>query len=395
MSDPYKSRTILHSLKVGLAPLEGARHLLVNRDNVTSFFKDHMKNGMSQSKSHVVFIADFFGNGKTVFGHYLMAEATRNNFLVAKIALNRGVNFNKLEAIYNNTIEVLTDDPNDFYPSFDKLLRGWVENNTKTTILSTIDQLSDICEGFADGLRSFYESTVQQDVLGQFRALQHLKGAYGVSVARKKAEKIHGKISKTNALNYFMALDSWAKTIGYSGLVFVFDEVESILNLINKRLRNQAYKNICAICDAVEGQQFSNSLFTFLLTPDLRDNPEKGISSYRPLENYIAQRFTRYQHISTLVFNDLTEEDLVQLAQELTSFHQSAYNWDPSFKITDSFVVDFVQYFNNPILTPYTSIRRFVRQFIDILDVSSQNSDFYPQLYLSELKNKSNNINYG
>ena len=127
-----------------------------------------------------------------------------------------------------------------------------------------------------------------------------------------------------------------------------------------------------------------------MLTPDLRDNLEKGIHSFRPLENYIAQRFVTYNHITTLVFNELSTQDQQELAIKLKDMHGAAYNWDPNFKITDTFIVNFVNYFNHPMVSKYSTIRRFVRQFIDILDTASQNDDFLPSNYLSDLLNNSN-----
>ena len=127
-----------------------------------------------------------------------------------------------------------------------------------------------------------------------------------------------------------------------------------------------------------------------MLTPDLRDNLEKGIHSYRPLENYILQRFVTYNHITTLMFSELTLQDQKELALKLKNMHGITYNWDPNFIITDSFIENFVNYFNNPMVSRYSTIRRFVRQFIDILDAASQNDDFLPSKYLSDLINNSN-----
>jgi adenosylhomocysteinase len=314
-----------------------------------------------------------------------LIQALNNNFLVAKISLNRGLGFTKLDAIYRAVTEQLFDSKSNFESSFDRILTDWIKLNTRNSIQQVIEGVIDICIGFAEGLESYYNNFLSNDILGQFRALQQLKGDRAVSVSRKNTEKMQGRLTKSNAIDYFRALDFFSKEIGFSGLFIVFDEVEAILNLINKNLRNTAYENICKFCDTIENSSISNSIIMFMLTPDLRDNLEKGIHSFRPLENYITQRFVKYNHITTLMFRELTAQDQQELAFKLKELHSRAYNWDPNYKITDLFVENFVNYFNHPLVSKYSTIRRFVRQFIDILDTASQNSEFLPSKYLSDL----------
>jgi len=394
VSFDQESEMILNALKSGLAPLWGAQHILTGRQNIKYYLDDAISKSQdlsaNESYQHIFFIADFFGNGKTVFGHYSLIQALNNNFLVAKISLNRGLGFTKLDAIYRAITEQLFDSKSNFESSFDRILTDWIKQNTRNSIQQVIEGVSDICIGFAEGLESYYNNFLSNDILGQFRALQQLKGDRAVSVSRKKTEKMQGRLTKSNAIDYFRALDFFSKEIGFSGLFIVFDEVEAILNLINKNLRNSAYENICKFCDMTENSNISNSIIMFMLTPDLRDNLEKGIHSYRPLENYITQRFVTYNHITTLMFRELTTQDQQELAFKLKELHSRAYNWDPNYKITDSFVENFVNYFNHPLVSKYSTIRRFVRQFIDILDVTSQNNEFLPSKYLSDLMNNSN-----
>lgn len=394
VSFDQESEMILNALKSGLAPLWGAQHILTGRQNIKYYLDDAISKSQdlstNESYQHIFFIADFFGNGKTVFGHYSLIQALNNNFLVAKISLNRGLGFTKLDAIYRAITEQLFDSKSNFESSFDRILTDWIKQNTRNSIQQVIEGVSDICIGFAEGLESYYNNFLSNDILGQFRALQQLKGDRAVSVSRKKTEKMQGRLTKSNAIDYFRALDFFSKEIGFSGLFIVFDEVEAILNLINKNLRNSAYENICKFCNMTENSNISNSIIMFMLTPDLRDNLEKGIHSYRPLENYITQRFVTYNHITTLMFRELTTQDQQELAFKLKELHSRAYNWDPNYKITDSFVENFVNYFNHPLVSKYSTIRRFVRQFIDILDVASQNNEFLPSKYLSDLMNNSN-----
>lgn len=388
-----ESEMIINALKSGLAPLEGVQHILTGRQNIKQYLLESLKkahnNNTNESYQQIFFIADFFGNGKTVFGHYSLIQALNNNFLVAKISLNRGLGFTKLDIIYRTITEQLFDSTSNFESSFDRILTNWIKENSRNTIQYVIECIRDICIGFAEGLESYYTNYLSNDILGQFRALQQLKGDRAVSVSRKKTEKLAGRLSKTNAIDYFRALDYFTREIGYSGLFIVFDEVEAILNLANKKLRNSAYENICKLCDSIENNNISCSILMFMLTPDLRDNLEKGIHSYRPLENYITQRFVTYNHITTLLFSELTAQDQQDLASKLKDMHGLTYNWDPNFKITDSFIENFVLYFNDPKVSRYSTIRRFVRQFIDILDVASQNDDFLPSQYLSNLMNNS------
>jgi adenosylhomocysteinase len=389
LSFDQESEMILNALKSGLAPLQGAQHILTGRQNIKYYLDEAISKSQdmsaNESYQHIFFIADFFGNGKTVFGHYSLIQALNNNFLVAKISLNRGLGFTKLDAIYRAVTEQLFDSKSNFESSFDRILTDWIKLNTRNSIQQVIEGVIDICIGFAEGLESYYNNFLSNDILGQFRALQQLKGDRAVSVSRKNTEKMQGRLTKSNAIDYFRALDFFSKEIGFSGLFIVFDEVEAILNLINKNLRNTAYENICKFCDTIENSSISNSIIMFMLTPDLRDNLEKGIHSFRPLENYITQRFVKYNHITTLMFRELTAQDQQELAFKLKELHSRAYNWDPNYKITDLFVENFVNYFNHPLVSKYSTIRRFVRQFIDILDTASQNSEFLPSKYLSDL----------
>ena len=90
------------------------------------------------------------------------------------------------------------------------------------------------------------------------------------------------------------------------------------------------------------------------------------------------------------MFEELKLEDQLELATKILDLHKTAYEWDPSFKITETFLQNYIKYFNHPLISKHTTIRRFVRQYLDILDIAMQNSDFYPHLYISELQSKLN-----
>lgn len=397
MSVDIENNLLLNALKIGVAPLFNVNAIFVDRNRARKKFELVISDGILNGKAkHVFFAIDFFGNGKTMFCHYSMDFALAKNYLVSKLSLNRGINFNNLHSIYSAIIESLIQPDNDFEASFDDILTKWIVDSTLNQQKHILHRIEKVSTGFAAGLLHYITYRARSDIREQFRALQHLKGSPAVYKALKKKMKLPDPITQSNASNYLKALELWITSIGYNGLVLIFDEVESIIKLTTNKIRAKAYNNIALFCDQVEQNLFKNTVFFFMLTPDLRDNTEKGIATHMKLQEYISQKWNTYDYITTVKLYDhevpgLGKEDQLVLAQKIKRIHETANNWDPQRKLNNTFLENFVNYINDPrIFDIGLTVRMFVRQLLDILDTTIQNNHFDAHDYLSNLIAKAN-----
>ena len=116
MDHRMEAEFILNALKTGVAPLHGINRLLVDREKAVAAINEVFQT--AERNSHVFFIADFFGNGKTFFSHYVFVEALKRNFLVSKVVLDRGINFHLFPHIYRALMEQMTCQTLNFQPNF-------------------------------------------------------------------------------------------------------------------------------------------------------------------------------------------------------------------------------------------------------------------------------------
>lgn len=386
---------ILSALKNGIVPESGTRDFCLGRDTEIAEFERLLSETDQKEKSNVKFIKGEFGAGKSFFLKVIEEMAFEQNFVVSWVTLGNDVHFNKIDVVYRNIVNKLRCKTGT---SLDHIIDRWItglkmmafeetsdpvkQNNlVKENLYSDLSNTREHANAFAVAIENYNRLMNEEDYKTAEYAKAWLRGDANIPFSEKRKFGVKGDVDKHNALNFLEALSVFVKSIGYSGLVVLFDEAESIMDIPRKDLRNTAYDYIRTMFDNCDLGKFHNSLFVFAGTPPLFDDSKKGIVSYTALHDRIKSMLdTDLTDVRRPIFElkGFTEEDLVEIAGKLMIMHEEAYGWNASEKISPVINDIVAIHTNNARLTGgRVTPRTFVRSFVSVLDTVQQNQTFF------------------
>lgn len=132
-------------------------------------------------------------------------------------------------------------------------------------------------------LREVFKLKQAGNVSAAGALLSWLSGSENVASSEKKSAGVKGDISTQDALAYLRGMLEIVKAAGYSGLVIVIDEAETILRM-RTDVRGKSLNGIRQIVDAAD--KFPGLFWVFTGTPDFFDN-KRGVAGLQPLHDRI------------------------------------------------------------------------------------------------------------
>ncbi|MDR2830719.1 MAG: ATP-binding protein [Methanobrevibacter sp.] len=386
---------ILTALKSGNVPSEGASKFCIGRDKEIDEFKSLLER-VENGKAFTKFINGEFGAGKSLFLKVIEEIALNDNFVVSWITLSNDIPFNKIDVVYKNIAKTLKCKTGI---SLEHIIDRWITNIKIMALEESVDpqkqdnfieeniknDLNDVrayANPIAVAIENYYKCRTKGDNETADYILSWLKGDPNIPFQIKKRFGVKGDVNKETSLDFLKAISTFLKSIGYSGLVVLFDEAEFIMNLQMKRLRDIAYDYMRVLYDDCSLGKYSNTFFIFAGTPRFFDDNSKGIPSYEALndriENIIDSKYKDYRK-PIVDLDGLKKENIFQIAEKLVKIHENVYKWPGSKYITYSILNSIVdKHEENTELTGGKSTPRiFIRSFISCLDTVEQNKEFF------------------
>ena len=407
-----ENEDILMALKNGNVPSKGAKKLCVGRDVEIEEFQRLLNKVDDEDKAIVKFIKGEFGAGKSFFLKVIEDMAFEDNFAVSWITISHNLPFNKIEVVYRNIAKTLRCKTGT---SLEHVLDKWYTQHynmashdsdndfEKHAILRERihDELEDtrqFSSTFATAIENYAKLRSEGDTEGASAAVSWIRGDANIPFSVKKKFGVKGEINKETALNFLEALSIFIKSVGYSGLVVLIDEVEYIMHLHTHQIRNTSYNYIRDIYDNCNMGKFQSALFVFAGTPYLFEDSKKGIPSYPALEERIQKVLeSDYVDMRTpiIYLSDFDRDDLINISQKLLEMHGEVYDWDAQSKVKPIIKNIADELISNAGLSGgKVTARKFVRKFITLLDTVEQNQPHFntPEDILNEFINNTNQI---
>ncbi|WP_296846691.1 BREX system ATP-binding domain-containing protein [uncultured Methanobrevibacter sp.] len=407
-----ENEDILMALKNGNVPSKGAKKLCVGRDVEIEEFQRLLRKVDDEDKAIVKFIKGEFGAGKSFFLKVIEDMAFEDNFAVSWITISHNLPFNKIELVYRNIAKTLRCKTGT---SLEHVLDKWYTQHynmashdsdndfEKHAILRERihDELEDtrqFSSTFATAIENYAKLRSEGDTEGASAAVSWIRGDANIPFSVKKKFGVKGEINKETALNFLEALSIFIKSVGYSGLVVLIDEVEYIMHLHTHQIRNTSYNYIRDIYDNCNMGKFQSALFVFAGTPYLFEDSKKGIPSYPALEERIQKVLeSDYVDMRTpiIYLSDFDRDDLINISQKLLEMHGEVYDWDAQSKvepIIENIADELIS--TAGLSGGKVTARKFVRKFITLLDTVEQNQPHFntPEDILNEFINNTNQI---
>jgi len=181
-------------------------------------------------------------------------------------------------------------------------------------------------------------------------------------------------------------LTDFCRTIGLSGLVVLFDEVESIATLLaNIRSRLGSYEILSKLTDPHE---FPYCCFCFAVSPDFGRKIENWDFryEYRYYKNYYLEgcQFMdawMQKRFSILEIQKISKAENIKLLQRLCSLHEQGYSWSAENTISIEFIESYLDEAEKMLYENFE--RQIIRSFVNILDICEQHVTCNPAQELS------------
>jgi hypothetical protein len=158
---------------------------------------------------------------------------------------------------------------------FDQQVQQRIEDNIRS--------LQGVPEDFARVLRQIFVFKQDGKIREAGALLSWLAGSQNVGASEKKAAGIRGEITSKDAMAYLRGILAIVRQAGYSGLVVLIDEAETILRMRHD-VREKSLNGIRQIIDM--SGQYEKLLWIFTGTPEFFDT-KRGVAGLQPLHDRI------------------------------------------------------------------------------------------------------------
>jgi hypothetical protein len=242
-----------------------------------------------------------YGCGKTFFTRWLADRARKRGFVTSEVPISDSETpLHKLEAVYCQLIERLaTADTQQ--GALQTIVDSWlhvIEEDAVAEGVSPTDEAAFIArtdallEGklgkvkqfspmFAAAIRGYRKALLAKDRATADGLLAWASGQPNVAASVKKFAGIKGDLKQLGALGFLRGVLALIRDAGYSGMVVVLDEVETIQR-VQSNFRNQGLQVLRELIDGLDAKQFPGMMLLITGTTALYDGP-RGIQQLAPL----------------------------------------------------------------------------------------------------------------
>lgn len=402
MTPVPESADIVSALRSGLVPRTGLEHFATGLDALASIFEEEL-DFVASGKGLSKWIRGEYGTGKTFATRYLCACARARGFATAEVQISiNDTPLHHLETVYRRLIERLetaADGPNAFQAVVEgwlyqvgeevQRLRGLSEDDPSfadATEERLEDKLADLSRrnpAFAQVLRAYHRAMHQGDFGTAQGVLAWLAGQPHTDRGITAAAGVKGKIDGQAALTFLAGVLQLLRQSGYSGLVIVLDEVETIQRM-NSQTREKSLNALRQLMDTLAANELPG---LYILITGTRDFFEgyKGLKGLAPLHQRVHVSFgddprwdnLRAPQVRLLPFSEVR---LLEVGKRIRDLYPAKNTARIRDRVDDLFLIRLVAAVTSGFggrvdIAP----RLFLREMVDVLDRVDQYADYDPK----------------
>lgn len=390
---PKERDSIIQSLKSGVTPKVGIRHIQVGRVNeIKSLHKD-IERVVSGGAVFRLIIGEY-GSGKTFFLSVVRTIALEMKMVTVNADLSPDRRLHALGGqarnLYSELMRNLATRSkpegnaiNSVVERFITLARQEADNQGKTVVSvinERLNQMTELVGGydFARVIEAYWHGFESGNDILKAHAIRWMRAEYTTKTDAKRDLGVRTIISDTSFYDTLKLLSLFVRQAGYEGLLVNLDEMVNLYKLNNTQARVSNYEQILRILnDCLQG---TAEYIGFLMggTPEFLLDTRKGLYSYEALqsrlaENSFAQRAGVIDYSSpALHLANLTPEELYILLGNLR--HVFASGEENNYLVPDKALKSFLNHCSQKIGDAYfRTPRNTIKAFVDMLAVLEQN----------------------
>ncbi len=334
--DPIVARLMINTLGgYGTPPELGIEYYTVGLDSYLKPLEEEYFNFPGrQSISTFKLVVGNYGGGKTHFLYSIRNLAWKYHYATSYVSLSATeCPFDRLELVYKSVVLNITpplqesEMMNPYERGIEALLRRWyTQVRMERDFLSLIKALEST--SYTNCLKGALSNLAADDEEGFLTLVQWLKGE-DIPREVKLRYRISEKIDRSSAFRMLRSLIQFVNTIGYNGLVLLFDEAERGMSISSARDKRRALDNLRQIIDECGNSRLPGAMFFYALSDEnLLLEGTGGV--YEALKQRLRSSFTRINPVGVKIDLERIEiepmEFLLKLGEKLAHIYTAAYN---------------------------------------------------------------------
>ncbi len=309
MISPHRRTEIIDALRRGTVPRRSLDAFAVGLEPFEAALDEEL--GRARAGGAVFkALRGEYGSGKTFFARWLQERAKRAGFATAEVQISETETpLHRLETVYRRLIERLATPDTDegalrtvldawFYAlEEDVLAEGVIAESDGAALLARTDALMEQrlasvqrhAPSFALALRAYRKALAAGDRPVAEGILAWLSGQPNVGGAAKRFAGVKGDVDHFGALSFLQGLLAILRDAGFSGLLLVLDEVET-LQRVRSDVREKSLNALRQLIDEVDAGRFPGLYILITGTPAFYDGPQ-GVRRLAPLAQRLHVEF--------------------------------------------------------------------------------------------------------
>ncbi len=308
---PQRREEIIGALRRGTVPRRSLDAFAVGLDPLTATLDeelDRVRQGSAMFKA----IRGEYGSGKTFFARWFQERAKRKGFATTEVQISETETpLHRLETVYRRAIERIST-ADTLEGAFRSIIDGWfyaleeeviaegrVDSNdaedlarqTESLMERRLSHITKATPQFQLALRAYRKAQLEGNHAVADGLITWLSGQPNAGMKSKKAAGIKGDIDHFGALSFLQGLLGILRDSGFSGLVLVLDEVET-LQRVRSDVREKSLNALRQLIDEIDGGRFPGLYLMITGTPAFFEGPQ-GVRRLEPLAQRLHVDFNR------------------------------------------------------------------------------------------------------
>jgi len=301
MISPQRRNEIIDALRRGTVPQRSLDAFAVGLERFEAALGEELA-AVAAGGAKFKAVRGEYGSGKTFFARWLQERAKREGFATAEVQISETETpLHRLETVYRRLVERLsTTDSHQgalrgildawFYAlEEDVLAEGKLSESDAHGLLERTSELMEQrlaavarhAPTFATALRAYRQALGDRDRATADSLLAWISGQPNVGAAAKRYAGIKGDIDHFGALSFLQGLLVILRDSGFSGLLIVLDEVET-LQRVRGDVREKSLNALRQLIDEIDSGRFPGLYLVVTGTPAFFEGPQ-GVKRLLPL----------------------------------------------------------------------------------------------------------------
>ena len=296
---PARADEILDALRRGTVPESALDAFAVGLDPYRDTLLAELKQAAT-GRGRFKAVRGDYGTGKTFFARWFQGLARAEGFASSEVQISEAETpLHRLETVYRRLIEHLMTEGGE-RGAMRAIIDGWFyaleeevlaregdcaeEQLLQTTEALMTERLRPIerqAPAFGACLRAYRHAVAAGDEALASGLIAWMSGQPNVAAATKRAAGIKGDIDHFGALGFLQGLLLILRDSGFSGLVLVLDEVET-LQRVRGDIREKSFNALRQFMDEIDAGRFPGLYLMITGTPAFFDGAQ-GVQRLPPL----------------------------------------------------------------------------------------------------------------